>query len=117
MTVRCVRRPPPTSTAIGSSSAQRLGGLIDFGSAWVAPPACELASFAAFYGWPLTRALLEGYEASGVMREVRLAEAYQLAIVVALHRIRRAVEESHPLRQRWLDFLEVTLPLAMRRDA
>lgn len=94
-----------------------LGALIDFGSAWIGPPGADLASFAAFYGWPLTTVLLEGYEANGVMRDVRLAEAHQLAVVVALHRIRRSLDERDGRQDRWLRFLQEALPLATRRDA
>jgi aminoglycoside phosphotransferase (APT) family kinase protein len=94
-----------------------LRGVIDFGSAWAGPPAFDLASVAVMLGWSTLRDVLAGYESNTVLRDVRLAEAEQLAVVVALHRLRRAVEERQSDPARWIGFLEELLPRATRRDA
>lgn len=95
----------------------RLTGLIDFGDAAVLPPATDLAVFAATYGWDATEALLEGYASNSVLRDIRRAEAYQLAVLVALQRIEKATTfRPDPARvQRAVAFLEATLPHAVRR--
>lgn len=93
----------------------RLSGVIDFGSAWAGPAAFDLAGVALFLGWAVLDAALEGYEANGVMRDVRRAEAEQLAVVLVLHRIRRAAEERQVGLPQWVGFLEELLPRATRR--
>lgn len=91
----------------------RLGGLIDFGDLLIGPPALDIASFAYCFGWTRVEPLLEVYEANGVMRDVRRAEAQMLSVVIALHQLQKqsaAVGRptGHPL-----DFLAETLPLAL----
>jgi aminoglycoside phosphotransferase (APT) family kinase protein len=93
----------------------RLAGVIDFGSAWAGPAAFDLASVAVFMGWAVLEEVLAGYEANSVLRDVRRAEAEQLAVVLALHRLRRAVEERQGAAERWVGFLEELLPRATRR--
>lgn len=93
----------------------RLAGVIDFGSAWAGPPAFDLASVAVFMGWGVLEDVLAGYETNSVLRDVRRAEAEQLAVVLALHRLRRAVEERQGEPARWVGFLEELLPRATRR--
>lgn len=94
-----------------------LTGLIDFGDASVLPPAIDLALFASVYGWPMTEALLEGYAANSVLRDIRRAEAYQLAVLVALQRIEKhtRVRPDEAKARRAVEFLEASLPLAVRR--
>ncbi|MCK9494974.1 MAG: aminoglycoside phosphotransferase family protein [Dehalococcoidia bacterium] len=94
-----------------------LAGLIDFGDAAVLPPATDLALFASTYGWPMLEALLEGYATNSVLRDIRRAEAYQLAVLVALQRIEKYVRiRPDEARVRGaVEFLEATLPQAARR--
>lgn len=95
----------------------RLAGLIDFGDAAVLPPATDVALFASTYGWESADALLEGYTANSVMRDIRRAEAYQLAVLIALQRIEKHVQ-ARPDEARVraaVDFLQATLPRAVRR--
>lgn len=96
----------------------RLSGLFDFGDACIVPPAFDIASFAHHNGWPLTEALVEGYESNRIMREVRLAEAQQLAVALALQKVGKYTIYPDEMRMaRALAFLQQTLPLALRRDA
>jgi len=95
----------------------RLTGTIDFGDAFVGYPAWDLANFAFHNGWPATEALIEGYESKTVMREVRLAEARQLAVPSALVKVRKYLDRDPARLERTLAFLEETLPLAIRREA
>lgn len=97
----------------------RLAGLIDFGDAAIVPPALDIASFAFAFGWSQTEVLLQAYEPNSVLRDVRRAEAQQLAVVLALQKI-----EKHTTRrpdsdrvQHALAVLAQTLPLAIHRDA
>lgn len=97
----------------------RFTGLIDFGDAAVLPPAVDIASFAYYFGWSATDALLEGYTSNSVFREIRLAEAHHLAVAIALQKI-----EKHVVRvpdeerlQYAVSFLEETIPIATRRHA
>jgi len=97
-----------------------LAGLIDFGDAAVLPPAMDIALFASTYGWEQTEALLGGYATNSVLRDIRRAEAYQLAVLVALQRIEkhagpRAVRPDEARAERAVAFLEASLPLAVRR--
>ncbi len=94
-----------------------LAGVIDFGDAFVGYPAWDLANFAYHFGWPATEALIEGYESKSVMRDVRLAEAHQLAVPTALVKVRKYVDGDPARLERTLAFLEETLPLAIRREA
>ena len=94
-----------------------LAGVIDFSSAWAGPPAFDLASVALYIGWPALEDALAAYESNPVLRDVRRAEAEQLAAVIALHRVRRAVESGNVDPARWIRFLEDLLPRATRRDA
>jgi Ser/Thr protein kinase RdoA (MazF antagonist) len=84
----------------------RLSALIDFGDAFVANPAWDLASFAHHNGWALTEALLEGYEPKRLLREVRLAEAQQLAVALALQKLVKWRERDPQRLERILGFLE-----------
>lgn len=95
----------------------RLAGLIDFNECAVAPPAFDLASFAHYHGWDATHELLQAYEANSILREIRLAEAQQLAVALALYRIEQyATREPAPSRLHgMIAFLAETLPLASRR--
>jgi len=95
-----------------------LTGLIDFGDASVLPPAIDLALFASVYGWEMTEALLEGYATNSVLRDIRRAEAYQLAVLVALQRIEKhtRVRPDEAKARRAVEFLEASLPLAVRRS-
>ncbi len=95
----------------------RLAGTIDFGDAFVGYPAWDLANFAYHFGWPATEALIEGYESKTVMREVRLAEARQLAVPSALVKVRKYLDRDPARLERTLAFLEETLPHAIRREA
>ena len=97
--------------------ADQLGGVIDFGDAAIVPPAFDIASFAYYFGWQSTQALLRGYTSNSVLRDIRHAEAQQLAIALALHKI-----EKHAVRipdeerlATALAFLNETLPVAARR--
>ncbi len=94
-----------------------LSGLIDFGDAAVFPPAIDIALFASTYGWEHTEALLEGYAKNSVLRDIRRAEAYQLAVLVALQRIEKHTgpRPDEAKTQRAVAFLEASLPLAIRR--
>jgi aminoglycoside phosphotransferase (APT) family kinase protein len=96
---------------------RRLGALIDFGDAFVAHPAWDVASFAHHNGWALTESLLEGYEPRRLLREVRLAEARQLAVALALQKVLKWRERDPARVPRMLAFLEETVPLAVRREA
>ena len=97
----------------------RLSAVIDFGDAAIAPPAFDIASFAFSFGWESTEALLGGYTTNGVFRDIRRAEAQQLAVVLALQKIEKHTtafpDEERVART--ITFLEQTLPLAVRRQA
>ena len=94
----------------------RLAGLIDFGDAAILPPAFDIASFAYFQGWPLTDALIEGYASNRIMREIRLVEAQQLAVALALQKVEKSARADDAVRRQYaLDFLAQTLPLAAAR--
>ncbi len=94
-----------------------LAGLIDFGDASVLPPALDIAIFASTYGWEHAESLLEGYARNSVLRDIRRAEAYQLGVLVALQRIEKhsSVRPDEGRLRRVVEFLEATLPLAVRR--
>ena len=94
-----------------------LAGAIDFGDAFAGYPAWDLANFAYHYSWPATEALIEGYESKSVMRDVRLAEAHQLAVPTALVKVRKYIDHDAERLDRTLAFLEETLPHAIRREA
>lgn len=94
----------------------RLSGLLDFGDAAILPPAFDVASFAYFLGWPLTDALLEGYANNRILREIRLVEAHQLAVVLALQKVEKSSRAGDDVRLRHaLEVLRATLPLATAR--
>jgi aminoglycoside phosphotransferase (APT) family kinase protein len=94
----------------------RLAGLIDFGDAAIVPPAFDIASFAYFQGWALTNALLEGYASNRILREIRLVEAQQLSVVLALQKIEKATRAGDERRRQYaLDFLAEALPMAAAR--
>lgn len=119
---------PPTQYALGHGdlngshllvSDGRLSAVIDFGDAAIVPAAFDIASFAFYFGWESAELLLEGYTTNNVFRDIRRAEAQQLAVVLALQKI-----EKHTVRipdeervARTISFLEQTLPLAVRREA
>lgn len=94
-----------------------LAGVIDFDSAWAGPPAFDLASVALYLGWPAFEDVLTAYQSNSVLRDMRRAEAAQLATVIALHRVRRAVEAGNMDPAGSIRFLEDLLPRATRRDA
>lgn len=97
----------------------RLTGVIDFGDAAIVPPAFDIASFAFFFGWDRTEAVLDGYTTNGVFRDIRRAEAQQLSVVLALQKIEKhttALPDEERVA-RTITFLEQTLPLAVRRQA
>ncbi|MBT5773022.1 MAG: aminoglycoside phosphotransferase family protein [Dehalococcoidia bacterium] len=96
-----------------------LGGVIDFGDAAVVPPAFDIASFAYYFGWQSTEALLEGYTSNSVLRDIRRAEAQQLSIALALQKIEKhtvAIPDEARLATA-MAFLNETLPVAARRQA
>jgi Ser/Thr protein kinase RdoA (MazF antagonist) len=93
----------------------RLSGLIDFGDAAIVPPGFDLASFAYYFGWPALERLLEGYTSNSILREIRLAEAHQLAVMLALQKVEKHRGNEERLAQA-VAFLEETLPRAVRRD-
>ncbi|GMU40516.1 MAG: hypothetical protein AMXMBFR23_13820 [Chloroflexota bacterium] len=94
----------------------RLSGLIDFGDAAILPPAFDIASFAYFLGWPLTDALIEGYATNRILREIRLVEAHQVAVVLALQKVEKSSRAGDEVRLRHaLEVLRATLPLATAR--
>ncbi|MEZ4501898.1 MAG: aminoglycoside phosphotransferase family protein [Dehalococcoidia bacterium] len=85
--------------------------LIDFGDAFVGPPAADIATFAYFSGWDCARWLLEGYTEEPMLRELRLDEARLFSVAYALHRINRGAQQGDDRHlQRSLDFLDATLP-------
>jgi aminoglycoside phosphotransferase (APT) family kinase protein len=94
----------------------RLATLIDFGDAFVGPPAADFAVFASHYGWPRVERALEGYAASTVLRETRLAEAQLFAVALGLYRIRKRVTLQQPAERIAKDiaFLEATIEAAGR---
>ena len=96
-----------------------LGGVIDFGDAAVVPPAFDIASFAYYFGWQSTEALLEGYTNNNILRDIRRAEAQQLSIALALQKIEKhavAIPDEARLATA-MAFLNETLPIAARRQA
>lgn len=96
----------------------QLGGVIDFGDATIVPPAFDIASFAYYFGWQSTEALLEGYTTNNILRDIRRAEAHQLSVALALHKIEKHVTHI-PDEERLataMDFLKETLPVAARRQ-
>jgi len=96
----------------------RLSGLIDFGDAAIVPPAFDIASFAFYFGWAATEALLDGYTNNGVFREIRLVEAHRLAVALALQKIEKHMVDvpDAGYLARTITFLEETLTLAVRRQ-
>lgn len=94
-----------------------LAGFIDFGDTAIVPPAFDIASFAYYFGWSSTDRLLEGYEPNSVLRDLRRAEAQQVAVALALQKVEKRVRRQPDpvLLRSALDFLEETLPLAARR--
>lgn len=97
----------------------RLSAVIDFGDAAIVPPAFDIASFALTFGWQSTEALLEGYATNTVSRDIRRAEAQQLAVALALQQIEKHIVRVPDEAQvaGTIRFLEETLPLAVRREA
>jgi Ser/Thr protein kinase RdoA (MazF antagonist) len=94
-----------------------LAGLIDFGDVAIVPPAFDIASFAYYSGWTAVEALLEGYAPNAVLRDVRRAEAQQLAVALALQKVEKHTKrrpDEERLRHA-VAVLEETLPLATRR--
>lgn len=96
----------------------RLTALIDFGDAAIEPPALDIASFAFNEGWETTEHFLEGYASNSVLRDIRRAEAQQLAVVLALQKIHKYAKQRPDAErlQRAIVFLEATLPRASRRS-
>ncbi|MSP22589.1 MAG: aminoglycoside phosphotransferase family protein [Dehalococcoidia bacterium] len=101
----------------------RLGTLIDFGDAFVGPAAADFATFASHYGhygsergWEGVERVLEGYAASTVLRETRLAEAQLFGVALGLYRIRKRVALQQPAERiaRDVAFLEGTIDVAGR---
>jgi len=96
----------------------RLSAIIDFGDAAIVPPAVDIASFAFYEVWDATERFLEGYASNSVLRDIRRAEAQQLAVVLALQKIQKHAKRRPDTErlQRAITFLEATLPLASRRS-
>jgi Ser/Thr protein kinase RdoA (MazF antagonist) len=94
----------------------RLATLIDFGDAFVGPAAADFATFASHYGWERVERALEGYAASTVLRETRLAEAQLLGVALGLYRIRKRMALQQPAERiaRDVAFLETTIEAAGR---
>ena len=98
----------------------RLATIIDFGDAFVGPPAADFATFASHYafpdGWQRVERALEGYAASAVLRETRLAEAQLFGVALGLYRIRKRVALQQPAERiaRDVAFLEATIEAAGR---
>ena len=88
-----------------------LAAVIDFGDAFVGPPALDFSRLAVRHGWVAARAAVESCESNTIMREVRLAEAHQLAVAEALARI--AAYAGDARASEMIAFLEETLPLAL----
>lgn len=103
----------PEHVWVNAESA--LASVIDFGDAFVGPPAADVATFAYFFGWDRATDLLEGYTGEPLLRELRLEEARLFAVVYAIHRINRAAQRGAPggddrHTTRAIAFLEETLP-------
>jgi Ser/Thr protein kinase RdoA (MazF antagonist) len=115
-TVVCHGDLKPEHVRVDADAA--LAGLIDFGDAMVAARGWDFASFAWHGGWPLLDALLEGYESKRVLREMLCAEAELLAVPLVLgyfdRDVRRRAPAAPAARPRTLEFLEATIPLALR---
>jgi hypothetical protein len=96
--------------------AGRLATLIDFGDTFIGPAAADFASFASHYGWERVNRVLEGYAASTVLRETRLAESQLFAVALGLYRIRKRVRLQQPAERiaRDVAFLEATIETAAR---
>ena len=88
-----------------------LASVIDFGDAFVGPPSLDFSRLAVRHGWVAARSAVESYESNTIMREVRLAEAHQLAVAEALARIAAYAGDSRASEM--TAFLEETLPLAL----
>ncbi len=100
------------------TSCDRLSGVIDFGDAAIVPPAFDIASFAYYFGWQSTEALLEGYTNNNILRDIRRAEAQHLSIPLALQKIEKhavAIPDEDRLATA-MTFLKETLPVAARRQ-
>ena len=99
----------------------RLAAVLDFGDASIVPVAFDLASFAYYFaahrGWTPLATLLEAYEPTRVMRDVREAEAYQLLVVLALQKVKKHAGVTTTKVDDALAVLRAALPRAMRRDA
>jgi Ser/Thr protein kinase RdoA (MazF antagonist) len=93
-------------------SGGRLSGLVDFGDAYVGPPALDIANFALLSGWPAVDVLLDGYERDAARRAALLADARLFSIGLSL-----SVRGPAWFRKQALALIEETLPLAVRRDA
>ena len=88
----------------------RLGGLLDFGDAMVAPALCDIGSFVGFHGAAQATWLLEGYTADVQRRAQLLAQAKLWGIVISLHHVSRAVTLKLPDRmRRGIQFLDENL--------
>ena len=68
-----------------------LNALIDFGEAFVGDPVWDIASFLFFHGEDQTRILLSSYTHSQEEVDILFKRARLLSIVIALHRVSRAV--------------------------
>jgi Ser/Thr protein kinase RdoA (MazF antagonist) len=99
-------------------AGDQLAGLIDFGDAAIVPPAFDIASFAYYFGWQSTEALLQGYTNNNILRDIRRAEAQHLSISLALQKIEKhavAIPDQDRLATA-MTFLKETLPVAARRQ-
>lgn len=92
----------------------RLATVIDLSDAFIGPAAGDFAVFASHYGWERTGAVIEGYTASTVLRETRLAEAQLFGVAVALYRIRKRTVLAQPRErvERDVVFLATTVERA-----
>ena len=68
---------------------------------WISSPAWDLASFVHHHGFELLAALIEGYARDAEDAQRRTTEATLLAVVIALHRLSRAVAEKDNVRLQW----------------
>ncbi len=76
----------------------RLAALLDFGDAAAGPRCWDIASFAYFNGWELTRALLAGYTHDATTQRELEADAKAFGVILALHHAGRAGPLNQPGR-------------------
>jgi aminoglycoside phosphotransferase (APT) family kinase protein len=92
----------------------RLGGVVDFGDAFISHPAWDIASFGYFHGPDLVAPLLKGYTDRRLEREIIEAEAALLELVIALHKLYRAERKETAWREVALQRLRAAVERAER---